>query len=48
MYHKIVLQIQFCIFYTQNDWQEVSKLRIKKPTCCQVGFLGFLSFSVLS
>ena len=40
MYHKIVSLKLKSVIFGQNDWQEVSKLHIKKPTCFQVGFSG--------
>ncbi len=39
MYHKIVSLKLKSVIFGQNDWQEVSKLHIKKPTCFQAGFL---------
>ncbi|MFW2761050.1 hypothetical protein ACN6Q3_16720, partial [Acinetobacter baumannii] len=44
MYHKIVSLNQIRVIFSQNYWQEVSKLLIKKPTCFKVGFLGILGF----
>ena len=35
-------------FINQFYWQNIPDLIKKKPTCCQVGFSGFLGFSVLS
>ncbi|CAA6835132.1 Uncharacterised protein [Amycolatopsis camponoti] len=44
MYHKIVSLNQIRVIFSQNYWQEVSKLLIKKPTCFKVGFLGIFRF----
>lgn len=41
MYHKIVSLKLKSVIFSQNDWQEVSGLLKKKPTCFRVGFLVF-------
>ncbi len=40
MYHKIVSLKLRSVIFSQNYWQELSKMIIKKPTCFQVGFSG--------
>lgn len=38
MYHKTVSLNPIGVIFSQNYWQELSKLLIKKPTCFQVSF----------
>ncbi|ETQ09799.1 hypothetical protein P676_2198 [Acinetobacter baumannii UH7607] len=44
MYHKIVSLNPIRVIFSQNYWQNIPKLLIKKPTCFKVGFLGILGF----
>jgi len=46
MYHIIVSLKLKSVIFSQNDWQELSKAFIKKPTCFQISFLLIL-WSVL-
>jgi len=41
MYHIFVLHKTNSVNLRQNDWQKISKLLKKKPTCVEVGFLGY-------
>ena len=38
MYHKIVSLKLRSVIFSQNYWQNIPKLLIKKPTCFQVSF----------
>ena len=42
---ELIMHTKVSIWLNINQfcWQEISKLFIKKPTCFQVGFLGFAS-----
>ena len=48
MYHIFVSLKLKSVNSGQFYWRNLSILFKKKPTCVQAGFLGFLSFSVLS
>ena len=47
MYHKIVSLNLIGVIFSQNYWQKISKLLIKKPTCFKIGFLWILGFGVI-
>ncbi|EGJ59144.1 conserved domain protein, partial [Acinetobacter baumannii 6013150] len=38
MYHKIVSLNMIGVIFSQNYWQNIPKLLIKKPTCFKIGF----------
>jgi len=40
MYHKFVSLKSIGVIFSQNYWQEVSKMLIKKPICFKIGFWG--------
>ena len=48
MYHIFVSHKVISVIFSQNYWQEVSKLLIKKPTCFQVSFSTSSSITTIT